>query len=81
MYISTLLTKYKGNGYEIACGDTECCLNFDMTAEYALNSWQGSPGHNSVIVNLDSWRDNTWRAIGIGIYQCYAVVWFGEYPD
>ena len=75
------LTPYEGYGYEIACGDTECCLDFDMTAKYALESWQGSPGHNSVIVNLGSWNDNTWRAIGIGIYQCYAVVWFGEDPE
>ena len=75
------LTNYNGNGYEIACGDTECCLDFKMTADYALNSWKGSPGHNSVIINQGSWNDLEWQAIGIGIYKCYSVVWFGENRD
>lgn len=49
-----------------------------MTADYALSSWKKSKGHNSVIINGNRWNDNEWKAIGIGIYKGFAVVWFGE---
>lgn len=75
------LTTYKGNGYEIACGSNGCCSDFVMTAEYALDSWKGSPGHNGVILNKDPWKTSNWQAIGIGIYKGFAVVWFGEEED
>jgi hypothetical protein len=34
-----------------------------------------------VIVNSGTWARITWRAVGIGIYGSYAVVWFGEESD
>jgi hypothetical protein len=34
-----------------------------------------------VIVNLGTWKDTEWKAIGIGIYKEYGVVWFGEVED
>lgn len=74
------LTIYNGNGYEIACGSNVCCSDFVMTAEYALESWKNSPGHNAVIINQNGWAD-TWNAIGIGIYKGFAVVWFGNEPE
>ena len=67
------LTSYKGNGYEIAHG----VYGASVTAESALNGWKGSPGHNAVIINEGIWADNNWNAIGIGISNGYAVVWFG----
>ena len=48
-----------------------------MTAEYAINSWKKSSGHNAVIINSGGWNDK-WNAIGIGIYKGFAVVWFGK---
>ena len=70
------LTSYKGNGYEISY------RTFGIaTAEGSLNGWKGSPGHNAVIINQGKWHDNNWQAIGIGIYQGYACVWFGEERD
>lgn len=75
------LTNYKGNGYEIAVGDNDCCSDFVMTADYALKSWKASPGHNSLIVNKSTWADYHWKAIGIGLYRGFAVVWFGEEED
>jgi len=70
------LTSYQGNGYEIAFGHF-----IGATPENALEGWKTSPGHNAVMVNLNIWKNITWRAIGIGIYGNYAVIWFGEEFD
>jgi hypothetical protein len=75
------LTSYTGNGYEISCGSNDCCSDFEMTAQYALQAWKNSSGHNNVIVNQSIWQDNSWNAIGVGIYKGFAVVWFGEEYD
>jgi uncharacterized protein YkwD len=70
------LTNYKGDGYEIAFNTTA-----SATAETALGSWKTSKGHNDVILNKSIWKTQNWKAIGIGVYQNYAVVWFGSVPD
>lgn len=75
------LTKYKGNGFEIACGSNGCCSNFVMSANYALQSWKSSPGHNAVIINQGNWAKQQWNAIGIGLFKGFAVVWFGHEFD
>ncbi|TVR80970.1 MAG: CAP domain-containing protein [Chitinophagaceae bacterium] len=74
------LTSYTGDGYEIAAGSNDCCSDFKMTADVALEGWKNSPGHNSVIVNDGIW-ENQWNAIGVGLYKGFAVVWFGEEYD
>jgi hypothetical protein len=71
------LTSYQGNGYEIAHG----AYGASVTAESALNGWKGSPGHNAVIINQGIWANSNWNAIGIGISNGYAVVWFGKEID
>ncbi len=38
------------------------------------------PRHNAVIINDGMWS-RSWKAIGIGIYGNYAVVWFGNEED
>lgn len=65
------LSTYPGNGYEIAASGTP-------DAASALAAWQGSPPHNAVILSQDIWVDHPWNAIGAGINNGYAVVWFGE---
>ena len=70
------LTSYKGNGYEIAHWNSGTA-----TAEGALSSWKRSSGHNAVIINQGVWDSHPWKAIGIGIYKGFAVVWFGEERD
>lgn len=67
------LTSYQGNGYEIASGGAS-------GAEDALNLWKDSKSHNDVIINKGTWKAK-WQAIGIGINNGYAVVWFGNEPD
>lgn len=76
------LTSYPGYGYEIACGSSDPQYSsFVMSAEYALQSWKKSSGHNNVILNKENWEDRGWNAIGIGIYKGYACVWFGQESD
>ncbi|MBD2554645.1 CAP domain-containing protein [Limnothrix sp. FACHB-708] len=75
-------TGYPGNGYEIAFGPRDASTSTSIAnAESALKGWQGSPGHNNVILNRDVWTKRPWNAMGIGIYKGYAVVWFGEEQD
>lgn len=76
------LTNYQGRGYEIACGSSDPIYSdYVMTPKYALASWKKSPGHNALIVNSDIWKNHKWRAIGIGIYKGFAMVWFGKDKD
>lgn len=79
------LTTYKGNGYEIASGYKggfdSSYSDSNTSAAIALDCWKGSAGHNAVILNQSSWKDMHWKAIGIGIFKGYAVVWFGEEYD
>ncbi len=69
------LTNYSGLGFEIAAYSG----NY-ISAGIALELWKYSPGHNDVILNKNIWKQE-WKAIGIGIYGNYAVVWFGYAPD
>lgn len=66
------LTTYTGYGYEIAAWSSEA-----ITAVEALDLWKSSPGHHSLIINRGPWNQK-WEAIGIGIYEGYALVWFGN---
>ncbi len=76
------LTNYADDGFEIACGSSEPQFdNYVMTANYALSSWKESVHHNAVIVNLEIWKNFNWKAIGIGIYKGFSVVWFGKSID
>lgn len=69
-------TRYRGRAYENAHYNSR-----GATAASALRGWQDSPPHNALILNLSNWRNNRWRAMGIGIYQQYVVLWVGEERD
>jgi len=70
------MTDYEGNGYEIAYGS----YGMDASASGAIAGWVGSPGHLAVMINQGIWK-SPWNAIGIGIYEGFAVVWFGKEED
>ena len=70
------LTTYPGYGYENAAGGGGA-----ITPQTALDLWKNSPGHNAVILNQGTWANLTWGALGAGIYEGYAVLWFGEEAD
>lgn len=69
------LTRYQGNGYEIASWSSA-----GIDAISALEIWKGSYHHDQVIINQGPWTKK-WNAIGIGLYKNYAVVWFGREED
>ena len=67
---------YDGYGYEIAYYSSA-----GANAAEGLAGWKKSPGHNPLLINSGTWSNVEWKAIGIGIYKEYAVVWVGEQTD
>ncbi len=70
------ITGYTGNGFEIAYYSSA-----GANAKEGLDGWKISPGHNPLLINLGTWSKVKWKAIGMGIYKEYGVVWFGEVED
>jgi Cysteine-rich secretory protein family len=70
------IADYATFGYEIAYYSSD-----DVTAEEGLSGWKTSPGHNSVMMNMGIWHNVEWKAMGVGLYKNYGVVWFGETED
>lgn len=67
---------YESPGYEIVYWHSAAA-----TADGALKGWQQSKSHNPVVINDGMWNQVEWNAIGVAIYEQYAVVWFGEMAD
>src|SRR5690606_23618854 len=67
---------YSGSGYEIAYYSSA-----GANAQEGLDGWKLSPGHNPLLINSGIWSKLKWKAIGIGIYKEYGLVWFGEEED
>lgn len=68
------LTDYSSSGYEIA-------YQGPSDANQIMAQWKASPGHNSVMVNRGQWANFTWRAMGVGVVEGFAVIWFGSEED
>lgn len=76
------LTTYTGDGFEIAFGSTDKAFaRYVATANDALESWKGSPGHNDVLLQRGSWEGVEWKAMGVAVYKGFAAIWFGQEPD
>lgn len=67
---------YESPGYEIVYWHSAAAQ-----ADGALKGWQQSKSHNPIIINDGMWDQVEWNAIGVAIYEQYAVVWFGEMVD
>ncbi len=67
---------YESPGYEIAYYSSA-----GASALEGLEGWKKSPAHNPLIVNVGIWKKVKWKAIGIGFYKEYGIVWFGELDD
>jgi hypothetical protein len=74
------LTYYQGNGYEIACRYYQSS-GTKMTADQALKQWKSSRAHHDVMISNGIWKKYPWKAMGVGIYEEYALVWFGNDSD
>jgi uncharacterized protein YkwD len=72
----TEIAGYNSPGYEIAYYNSA-----GAEAEGSLDGWKHSPSHNPLLVNSGIWAKVGWNAIGVGIYQEFAVVWFGQIKD
>jgi len=72
------MTPYKAMGYEISHGGSS---GYIATPENAITGWKKSNAHNEVMINKGIWSSVKWKAIGVGIYNNYAMVWFGEEID
>ena len=70
------ISGYDSPGFEISHYNSS-----GANADGSLLSWQQSQGHNRVIINEGTWEKMTWNAIGIGIYDEFSVVWFGQLED
>lgn len=76
------LSNYPSPGYEIAASGLS--KRGDVSKIYvgsALDGWARSPAHNSVMLNLSPFDNIEWNAIGVGILDGFACVWFGEESD
>lgn len=69
------ISPYKYRGYELAFWQSE-----DLTAEEIFEGWMNIPQASDMILNKGEWQ-NVWRAMGVGIKDGYAVVWFGRAVD
>ncbi len=75
-------TGYAGYGYEITTGFSgTSVVSSTMTPQRALDNWKGSQPHNDVILNRGIWTNFTFYAIGVGIHNGIAHVWFGDAVD
>lgn len=75
------LTSYASTGFEIAIGTPGEATGYVLDSRRALEIWKGSPAHHDVIVNQGTWQSTTWRAMGAGIIDSHAAVWFSKDTD
>lgn len=68
---------YNGNGYE----NLYRSFSGNATPALALEAWKKSEMHNSLILNLDVWKDTKFDAFGVAITGSYAALWFGSKGD
>ena len=75
-------TRYPGAGYENAYV-TYATSGASKSVATILESWKegGNGPHNNLILNRGNFKGKQWQALGIGIYQSYAVMWVGEEVD
>ncbi|MDN4164770.1 CAP domain-containing protein [Cytophagales bacterium LB-30] len=70
------IAQFNTHGYEIAFWHSA-----KATPEEALSGWKKSTGHNQVMINASQWKEISWQAVGVGMYEQYAVIWFAADKD
>lgn len=68
-------TAYNAPSYEIAAA-----RGYKIFALTALQQWQQHSTYNAAMLNQYQWQI-PWQAVGVGIYQRYAVLWLGRELD
>jgi uncharacterized protein YkwD len=67
---------YDAYGYENAYS-----TNGQINPDAAYELWIGHAAHNDLILERSVWAGRAWPAMGVGIYEGYAVLWFGDAAD
>jgi hypothetical protein len=70
------LTAYTGEGYELTYAEV-----FNTNADTVFKFWSSIDEANEFLLNEGPWEKKSWRAMGIGIYKSYAVLWMGQKTD
>lgn len=70
------LSNYSGEGYELTYAEV-----FSVSPDTVFMFWKKLDVADDFLLNQGRWDDKTWRALGIGIYNNYAVIWMGERKD
>jgi hypothetical protein len=70
------LTSYTGNGYELIYWQDEKATPFD-----AYELWKQVPASRDILLNKGKWHSKTWKAIGVGVRNGYAIIWLGDKAD
>ncbi len=70
------LTNYTGEGYELTYAEV-----FNTNADTVFRFWTKIDESSAFLLNKDQWEKKSWRAMGVGIYKSYAVVWMGLRTD
>ncbi len=70
------LAGYAGEGHELVYWDSQ-----GNHPDTAMRFWTSIAQAREVLLNQNKWSYFNWRAMGVGLYQGYACVWFGEVPD
>lgn len=70
------LTTYQGKGFEIAFWES-----LDAVPEIVLDLWIGSKASDDLLLNRNTWAEQPWKAMGVGMMKGYAVAWFGHESD
>jgi Ca2+-binding RTX toxin-like protein len=53
----------------------------EPTAQAAFDGWKSSYGHNILMLNLDGWKNLTWKSVGVAFYGNFANLRFSEMVD
>mgnify|MGYP001818555841 CR=1 FL=1 len=70
------LTNYTGEGYELTYAEI-----MDTHPDTVFRFWKKIDEANSFLLGEGQWEDKSWRAMGVGIYKSYAVLWMGQRKD
>lgn len=55
--------------------------NVENSPQQILSFWRENKASTNMLLNREKWEGVSWKAMGIGIEDGYAVVWFGEGID
>jgi hypothetical protein len=70
------ITAYTGNGYELIYWGEEKASPVD-----AIALWQQVSASSDMILGRGKWKGYQWKALGVGIKEGYAILWFGDKID